>query len=48
MHPYSGLKFENRVIEGEHHSSNKPEAFNRALRSISAISEKLVFQPLRI
>ena len=31
---YSGLRLETRVIEGEHHSGNKPEAFNRALRWI--------------
>ncbi len=31
---YRGLQFETRVIEGERHSSNKPEAFNRALRWI--------------
>ena len=29
---YSGLTFEARVIEGERHSGNKPEAFNRGLR----------------
>jgi len=29
---YSGLTFESRVIEGERHSGNKPEAFNRAVR----------------
>jgi predicted alpha/beta superfamily hydrolase len=29
---YRGLQFETRVIEGERHSGNKPEAFNRALR----------------
>jgi beta-xylosidase/predicted alpha/beta superfamily hydrolase len=31
---YRGLQFEARVIEGERHSGNKPEAFNRALRWI--------------
>jgi predicted alpha/beta superfamily hydrolase len=29
---YKGLKLETRVIEGERHSSNKPELFNRGLR----------------
>ena len=29
---YRGLQFESRIIEGERHSGNKPEAFNRALR----------------
>ncbi len=29
---YSGLVLETRVIEGERHSGNKPEAFNRGLR----------------
>lgn len=29
---YKGLKLESRVVEGERHSSNKPEAFNRGLR----------------
>lgn len=29
---YRGLTFESRVIEGERHSGNKPEAFNRGLR----------------
>jgi uncharacterized protein len=31
---YKGLKMETRVIEGERHSSNKPEAFNRGLRFV--------------
>jgi predicted alpha/beta superfamily hydrolase len=31
---YRGLDFETRIVEGEHHSGNKPEAFNRALRWI--------------
>jgi hypothetical protein len=31
---YAGLKLETRVIEGERHSGNKPEAFNRGLRFI--------------
>ena len=33
---YAGLKLETRVIEGERHSGNKPEAFNRGLRYILA------------
>jgi predicted alpha/beta superfamily hydrolase len=31
---YTGLVLETRVIEGERHSGNKPEAFNRGLRFI--------------
>lgn len=31
---YQGLKLETRIIEGERHSGNKPEAFNRGLRFI--------------
>lgn len=31
---YNGLIMESRVIEGEKHSGNKPEAFNRGLRFI--------------
>jgi predicted alpha/beta superfamily hydrolase len=31
---YVGLELETRIIEGERHSSNKPEAYNRALRFI--------------
>jgi predicted alpha/beta superfamily hydrolase len=31
---YDGLKMESRVIEGERHSGNKPEAFNRGLRFV--------------
>ena len=31
---YAGLTLETRVIEGERHSGNKPEAFNRGLRFI--------------
>jgi predicted alpha/beta superfamily hydrolase len=31
---YAGLTLETRVIEGERHSGNKPEAFNRGLRYI--------------
>jgi len=31
---YAGLRLETRVIEGERHSGNKPEAFNRGLRFI--------------
>ena len=31
---YAGLQLETRVIEGERHSGNKPEAFNRGLRYI--------------
>ena len=31
---YTGLTLETRVIEGERHSGNKPEAFNRGLRFI--------------
>ena len=33
---YAGLRLETRVIEGERHSGNKPEAFNRGLRYILA------------
>ena len=29
---YQGLTFESRLIAGERHSGNKPEAFNRAVR----------------
>ncbi len=31
---YGGLKIEARVIEGERHAGNKPEAFNRGLRFV--------------
>jgi predicted alpha/beta superfamily hydrolase len=31
---YKGLKMEDRIIEGERHSGNKPESFNRGLRFI--------------
>ena len=31
---YAGLALETRVIEGERHSGNKPEGFNRGLRWI--------------
>jgi predicted alpha/beta superfamily hydrolase len=31
---YEGLKIESRVIEGERHAGNKPEAFNRGLRFV--------------
>ena|ERR1041385_7183138 len=31
---YSGLKFETRMIDGERHAGNKPEAFNRGLRFV--------------
>lgn len=31
---YEGLQMETRVIEGERHAGNKPEAFNRGLRFI--------------
>jgi len=34
---YAGLKLETRVIEGERHSGNKPEGFNRGLRYIFAL-----------
>ena len=33
---YAGLKIETRVIEGERHAGNKPEAFNRGLRFVFA------------
>jgi len=33
---YAGLQLETRVIEGERHSGNKPEAFNRGLRWLFA------------
>jgi len=33
---YTGLQLETRVIEGERHSGNKPEAFNRGLRWVFA------------
>lgn len=31
---YTGLKIESRVIDGERHAGNKPEAFNRGLRFV--------------
>jgi predicted alpha/beta superfamily hydrolase len=31
---YSGLQMETRVIEGERHSGNKPETYNRGLRYV--------------
>jgi uncharacterized protein len=31
---YNGLKMETRIIEGERHAGNKPEAFNRGLRFV--------------
>ncbi|HSK87162.1 MAG TPA: alpha/beta hydrolase-fold protein [Anaerolineales bacterium] len=31
---YSGLELETRVIEGERHAGNKPEAYNRGLRFV--------------
>ena len=31
---YKGLEMETRIIEGERHAGNKPEAFNRGLRFI--------------
>ena len=31
---YGGLKIESRVIQGERHAGNKPEAFNRGLRFV--------------
>ena len=31
---YTGLEMETRIIEGERHAGNKPEAFNRGLRFI--------------
>jgi predicted alpha/beta superfamily hydrolase len=31
---YKGLKLETRLIEGERHAGNKPEAFNRGLRFV--------------
>jgi hypothetical protein len=31
---YQGLEMESRVIEGERHAGNKPEAFNRGLRFV--------------
>lgn len=31
---YTGLKMETRIIEGERHAGNKPEAFNRGLRFV--------------
>jgi hypothetical protein len=33
---YRGLKLETRVIEGERHAGNKPEAYNRGLRFLFA------------
>lgn len=33
---YAGLRLETRLIEGERHSGNKPEAFNRGLRWLFA------------
>ena len=29
---YPGLELETRIIEGERHAGNKPEAYNRGLR----------------
>jgi hypothetical protein len=31
---YAGLDLETRIIEGERHAGNKPEAYNRGLRFI--------------
>jgi predicted alpha/beta superfamily hydrolase len=31
---YTGLEMETRIIEGERHAGNKPEAFNRGLRFV--------------
>ena len=31
---YEKLQLESRVIEGERHAGNKPEAFNRGLRFV--------------
>jgi len=31
---YSGLEMETRIIEGERHAGNKPEAYNRGLRFV--------------
>ena len=31
---YTGLKLDTRIIEGERHAGNKPEAFNRGLRFV--------------
>ena len=31
---YKGLRMESRVLEGERHAGNKPEAFNRGLRFV--------------
>lgn len=33
---YNGLKMENRILEGERHAGNKPEAYNRGLRFVFA------------
>jgi predicted alpha/beta superfamily hydrolase len=33
-HNYTDLEMETRIIEGERHSGNKPEAFNRGLRFV--------------
>jgi predicted alpha/beta superfamily hydrolase len=33
---YQGLKLETRVVEGEGHSGNKPETYNRGLRFVFA------------
>lgn len=33
-HNYTGLEIETRIIEGERHAGNKPEAYNRGLRFI--------------
>jgi predicted alpha/beta superfamily hydrolase len=31
---YKGLKLETRILEGERHAGNKPEAYNRGLRFV--------------
>ena len=31
---YAGLELETRIIEGERHAGNKPEAYNRGLRFV--------------
>lgn len=35
-HDYKGLKLETRVVEGDGHSGNKPETYNRGLRFMFA------------
>lgn len=40
-HRYPSLVFESRIIEGERHSGNKPEGFNRGLRFLFPLPQPL-------